>query len=168
MSCLLLGTRRPPVQTRHIHGQGEFGSERLSKTLAVDSSWQREGVNGWYQSLSGFYTKARYDTSNGGNLNDLRDVDQILFTAGLTKIAGPLTHSLNVYTADESPAAASGGDHNGRTFTGLAYSLLYRINAQHTPYLSTSLQDVEHDSTHPVFFNTKHSGETKSLTLGWF
>mgnify|MGYP005989658097 FL=1 len=140
----------------------------FQKSLAVDSSWQRAGANGWYQSLSGTYTKIRYDTNNGGDLNDLRDVDQILFTGGITKIAGPLTHNLSVYTADESPDAAAGGDHNGRTFTGLAYSLLYRMNAQHTPYLRTSFQDVDHDSEHPVFFNTKRSGKTKSLTLGWF
>ena len=149
-------------------GKVNLDQNGFQKSLAVDSSWQRAGANGWYQSLSGTYTKIRYDTNNGGDLNDLRDVDQILFTGGITKIAGSLTHNLSVYTADERPDAAAGGDHNGRTFTGLAYSLLYRMNAQHTPYLRTSFQDVEHDSEHPVFFDTKRSGQTKSLTLGWF
>ncbi len=149
-------------------GKVNLDQNGFQKTLAVNSSWQRAGENGWYQSLSGAYTKVRYDTNNGGTLNDLRDVDQVLLTAGITKITGPLTHTVSVYTADESPDAAIGGDHNGRSFTGLAYSLLYRMSAQHTPYLRTSFQDVEHDSEHPVFFNTKRSGETKSVTLGWF
>jgi hypothetical protein len=54
------------------------------------------------------------------------------------------------------------------TFSGLAYSLLYRLNSQHTPYLRASLQDVEHDSQHPVFFNTIRKDDTRSLSLGWF
>jgi hypothetical protein len=75
-----------------------------------------------------------------------------LFTAGLTKIAGALTHSVNLYTADEDPQASTGGDHNGRAFSGAAYSLLYRLNGQHTPYLRASYRN----------------DKTKSVTLGWF
>lgn len=149
-------------------GKVNLDQNGFQKSFALNSSWQRAGQNGWYQSLSGSYTQVRYDTNNGGTLNDLRDVDQVLFTGGVTKIAGALTHTVSLYTADESPDAAAGGDHNGRSFTGLAYSLLYRMNAQHTPFLRTSYQEVEHDSQHPVFFNTKRSGETTSLTLGWF
>lgn len=149
-------------------GKVNLDQNGFQKSFAANSSWQRAGENGWYQSLSGTYTQIRYDTNNGGALNDLRDVDQILLTGGVTKIAGPLTHTVSVYTADESPEASVGGDHNGRTFTGLAYSLLYSMNAQHTPFLRTSYQEVEHDSEHPVFFNTKRSGETTSVTLGWF
>lgn len=149
-------------------GKVNLDQNGFQKSMAINSSWQRAGENGWYQSLSGAYTQIRYDTNNGGALNNLRDVDQVLFTAGLTKIAGSLTHTVSVYTADESPEASTGGDHNGRSYTGLAYSLLYRMNAQHTPFLRTSFQEVDHDSEHPVFFNTKRSGETKSVTLGWF
>lgn len=149
-------------------GKVNLDQNGFQKSFALNSSWQRAGGNGWYQSLSGTYTQIRYDTNNGGALNDLRDVDQVLLTGGVTKIAGPLTHTVSIYTADESPEAATGGDHNGRTFTGLAYSLLYSMNAQHTPFLRTSYQEVEHDSVHPVFFNTKRSGETASVTLGWF
>ena len=149
-------------------GKVNLDQNGFQKSFALNSSWQRAGENGWYQSLSGSYTQVRYDTSNGGDLNDLRDVDQVLFTAGVTKIAGPLTHTLSVYTADESPEAEAGGDHNGRSFTGLAYSLLYRMNGRHTPFLRTSFQEVNHDSPHPVFFNTQRSGETTSVTLGWF
>lgn len=149
-------------------GKVNLDQNGFQKSFALNSSWQRAGANGWYQSLSGSYTQIRYDTNNGGTLNDLRDVDQILLSGGITKIAGPLTHTVSIYTADESPEAATGGDHNGRSFTGLAYSLLYRMNAQHTPFLRASFQDVEHDSQHPVFFNTERSGETTSVTLGWF
>ncbi len=149
-------------------GKVNLDQNGFQKSFALNSSWQRAGKNGWYQSLSGSYTKIRYDTNNGGTLNDLRDVDQVLLTGGVTKIAGPLTHTVNIYTADEDPEATSGGDHNGRSFTGLAYSLLYSMSAQHTPFLRTSFQKVEHDSQHPVFFNTKRSGETASVTLGWF
>lgn len=149
-------------------GNVNLDQNGFQKSFALNSSWQRAGENGWYQSLSGSYTQVRYDTSNGGDLNDLRDVDQVLFTGGVTKIAGPLTHTLSVYAADESPQAETGGDHNGRSFTGIAYSLLYRMNGRHTPFLRTSFQEVEHDSPHPVFFNTQRSGETTSVTLGWF
>ncbi|MEX0962973.1 MAG: tetratricopeptide repeat protein [Pseudohongiellaceae bacterium] len=149
-------------------GKVNLDQNGFQKTMAVNTSWQRAGENGWYQTLSGAYTKIRYDTNNGGDLNDLRDVDQLLLTAGVTKIAGPLTHTMSLYTADENPQASTGGDHNGRAFTGLAYSLLYRMNSQHTPYLRASYQDVEHDREHPVFFDTTRSGKNKAITVGWF
>jgi len=149
-------------------GKVNLDQNGFQKSLALNSSWQRAGANGWYQSMSASYTQIRYDTNNNGALNDLRDVDQLLVTGGITKISGPLTHTINLYAADENAFASRGGDHNGRNFKGIAYSLLYRMNAQHTPFLRTSIQDVEHDSQHPVFFNTTRSGETKSVTLGWF
>jgi hypothetical protein len=139
----------------------------FQESTAVNSSWQRSGANGWYQSLGASLSQISYDTSNGGDQNKLRDVDQLLLTAGLTKIAGPFTHSFNLYTADENPDF-SAGDHNGRKFTGLAYSVLWRLNAQHTPYLRASMQDVEHDSEHPVFFNTEREDDTNSFSVGWF
>lgn len=140
----------------------------FQQSMALNSSWQRTANNGWYQSLSAAYTKIRYDTNNGGDLNDLRDVNQLLFTGGLTKIYGPYTHSLNVYHADEDPEASGAGEHNGRDFTGLAYSLLYRLNAQHTPYIRASIQEVNHDREHPVFFDTTREDDTESITFGWF
>jgi len=149
-------------------GKVNLDQNGFQKSLALNTSWQRAGANGWYQSMSASYTQIRYDTNNNGALNDLRDVDQFLLTGGITKISGPLTHTVNLYAADENAQASRAGDHNGRTFKGIAYSLLYRMNAQHTPFLRTSIQDVEHDSRHPVFFNTTRSGKTKSVTLGWF
>lgn len=140
----------------------------FQNALGLTASWQRVGSNGWYQTLAGSYNKLRYDTNNGGDLNDLRDVDQALVTAGLTKIAGPLTHTFNLYHADEDPENPDGGEHNGRKFTGFAYSLLYRMNAQHTPYLRATIQDVEHDTNHPVFFNTTRQDDMETLALGWF
>lgn len=91
----------------------------FQKSFALNSSWQRAGGDGWHQSLSGAYTRVRYDTNNDGTLNNLHDVDQVLLTGGITKIAGPLTHTVNIYSADESPKAATGGDHNSRSFTGI-------------------------------------------------
>ena len=137
-------------------------------SLALNSSWQHAGNDGWYQTVAGSYSQIRYDTNNAGTLNDLRDVNQLLLTGGVTKISGPFTHSLNLYHADEDPENPRGGAHNGRTFTGLAYSLLYRLNAQHTPFLRVSVQEVEHDSEHPVFFETKRSDDNKSISFGWF
>jgi len=140
----------------------------FQQSLALNTSWQHVGENGWYQTAAGSYSQIRYDTSNGGAQNALRDVNQFLVTGGVTKISGAYTHTMNVYHADESPEASTGGDHNGREFTGIAYSLLYRLNAQHTPYLRASLQNVEHDSEHPVFFDTVRKGRTNALTFGWF
>ena len=86
-------------------------------STAINSSWQHAGNNGWYQTLFASYAEIRYDTGNGGEVNSLRDVDQLLFTAGLTKLAGSFTHSLNLYQANEDPDSATGGERNGRSFT---------------------------------------------------
>lgn len=136
-------------------------------SLAFTSSWQRDAGNGWFQSVSATYSQIRFDTDNGGPSAALRDIDQILITGGLTKIAGALTHSLNIYHAIEDPENPNGGKHNGRSFSGAAYSVLYSFNSIHTPYVRASIQDVEHDSEHPVFFRTIRSDETSSLTAGW-
>jgi tetratricopeptide (TPR) repeat protein len=141
--------------------------EGFQDVVALNSSWQRSGSNGWYQTLAASYSQITYDTGNGRDRNDLRDVDQVLLRGGLTKIAGSFTHSLNIYHADEKPEIPNGGAHNGRDFSGVAYSVLYRMNAQHTPYLRVSIQDVEHDSEHPVFFNTTRSDDNESVTAGW-
>lgn len=139
----------------------------FQKSLGLNSSWQRNWGGGWYNSLSASYSQIRYDT--GGNAsNALRDVNQFLLTAGVTRINGAFTHTANIYRADESPEYPNGGKHNGRDYIGAAYSLLYRLNARHTPYLRASIQDVEHDSNHPVFFNTVRQDDTQSLTFGWF
>ncbi len=136
-------------------------------STGLNSSWQRSWGQGLYNSLSASYSRIRYE--DGGNpQNALRDVNQLLLTAGLTKINGPFTHSGNVYRGDESPESATAGKHNGREYIGAAYSLLYRLNAGHTPFLRASLQSVEHDSAHPVFFNTVREDDTRSLTAGWF
>ena len=140
----------------------------FQESLALNSFWQHVGNNGWYQTVAASYSEIRYDTNNGGRQNSLRDTNQILLTGGVTKIAGPYTHTASLYHADENPEATAGGKHNGRRFTGLAYSLLYRLNAQHTPYLRASVQDLKHDSEHPVFFNTVREAQTEALTLGWF
>ncbi|MFM1896961.1 MAG: hypothetical protein RLZZ385_2035 [Pseudomonadota bacterium] len=139
----------------------------FQQAYGLNTSWQRTGNNGWYQSLSGGYTQIRYDTSAASPLSNLRDVDQLLFTGGLTKLTQRFTHSLNLYHADESPTSDGAGKHNGRDFTGLAYSLLYRLNPQHTPFVRLSTQEVGHDDRHPVFFNTTREDSTDSLTLGW-
>ena len=146
----------------------DLDGNAFQESLAVTSSWQRAGNNGWYQTLAASYSEFRYDTGNGGDLNDLRDVNQILLIGGLTKISGAFTHSLNLYHADEDPENPNGGEHNGRKFTGLAYNLLYRLNAQHTPYFRASAQEVDHDNEHPVFFDTVRSDDNQSITLGWF
>lgn len=139
----------------------------FQSSIALNSSWQHVAEDGWYQTIAGSYARIRYDTGNDGELNALRDVNQILVMGGLTKIEGLYTHSMNLYHADESPQK-SAGEHNGRSFSGVAYSMLYRLNAQHTPYVRASYQEVVHDSQHPVFFDTTRRGQTKSVTLGWF
>ena len=141
--------------------------EGFQDAYGLNSSWQRAGSNGWYQSLSGSFSQLRYDTSAAAPQNNLRDVDQLLLTGGLTKLSENFTHSFNLYHADESPKSSGVGKHNGRSFSGLAYSVLYRFNQQHTPFLRVSIQDVDHDDRHPVFFNTTRSDSTDSLTLGW-
>ncbi len=148
-------------------GQVNLDGSSFQDSVGINSSYQHVGSNGWYQSLSASLTQIRYDTGSNAS-NALRDVDQWLVTGGLTKIQGQYTHSLNLYHANEDPENPNGGSHNGRRFTGLAYNLLYRLNAQHTPFLRASYQDVEHDSEHPVFFDTVRSDDNRSITFGWF
>lgn len=133
----------------------------------LSSSWQRSGANGWYQSVTGSYTQLRYANSSAAPQNDLRDVDQWLLAGGLTKLTPLLTHSFSLYWADESPQSSRVGKHNGRSYYGGAYSLLYRMNNQHTPFARVSLQDVKHDDNHPVFFNDTRSDLAETLMLGW-
>lgn len=137
-------------------------------SVALNSSWQHVGSNGWYQSIAASYSWLRFDTTNGGASNALRDVDQILLNGSLTKITNTMTHTFNLYTARESSQASAAGEHNGRSFHGIAYSLMYRPNQVHTPYLRVSLQDVKHADNHPVFFNDTRADTTKSMTLGWY
>ena len=139
----------------------------FQKSLGLNSSWQRSWGGGIYNSLTASYSQIRYDTGSGAQ-NALRDVNQFLVTAGLTRISGPYTHTANIYRGDENPRSSTAGKHNGREYLGAAYSMLYRLNAQHTPFLRASIQSVEHDSTHPVFFNTVREDDTRSITAGWF
>lgn len=137
-------------------------------SLGINTSWQHIGSNGWYQTAAISWTQIRYATNNGGFDNDLRDVDQALINLGLTKITQGFTHSLNVYHADESAQSEDPrGDQNGRSFTGLAYSLMYRLNQEHTPFFRTSVQEVKHDDNHPVFFDRVRDDSTESVSVGW-
>lgn len=144
----------------------QLDGEGFQDSTGINSSWQRNYGGGWYHNLSAGYNLIRYDDSDGSQ-NSLRDVDQTLLTAGVTRLQGQLTHTVSLYGADESPENDERGAHNGRQFYGLAYSLLYRLTPRHTPYLRASWQDVEHDSRHPVFFNTVRADETQNLTGGW-
>jgi len=141
--------------------------DSFQKSTGLNSSWQHSWGSGLYNSLSASYNQIRYDTGASAQ-NALRDVNQFLFTAGLTKITGPVTHTGNIYHGDEDPRSSGAGEHNGRDYVGVAYSLLYRLNAEHTPFLRLSAQNVDHDNTHPVFFNTVREDETRSVTAGWF
>ena len=136
-------------------------------STGINGSWQRNIGNGWYSTVVGSYARLRYDSDAGGAQARLRDVNQLLLTGGITKIDGVFTHTVNLYRADESPQY-NAGKHNGREFIGLAYSLLWRLNGQHTPYLRASLQDVSHDANHPVFFNTTREDDNRTLSAGWF
>ncbi|MEX2131816.1 MAG: hypothetical protein WD772_10040 [Pseudohongiellaceae bacterium] len=139
----------------------------FQSAIGLNSSWQRAGSNGWYQSLSGSYSQLRYDTSSASPQNDLRDVDQWLVSAGLTKLTQLFTHSLNLYFADEATKLSGAAEHNGRFYAGAAYNGLYRMSNSHTPFVRVSIQDVEHDDNHPVFFNDTRSDFTETLMLGW-
>ncbi|MEX2131497.1 MAG: hypothetical protein WD772_08415 [Pseudohongiellaceae bacterium] len=133
----------------------------------INSSWQRTGSNGWYQTVSGSYSPVRYDDTSDSPQNSLRDVNQYLIGAGLTKLTQSVTYSINFYYADEDPGTSGSGKHNGRHFSGIAYSMLYRFNNENTPYLRLSYQDVEHDDYHPVYFEDIRQDDTTLVSIGW-
>ncbi len=154
---------------RHGFSANKINLDRngFQDSFGVFTSWQYAGSNGWYPSATGSYSRIRYDNGSGSNMNHLRDVNQLLISTGLTKIHGTFTHSLNFYHAYEKPEYPDGGEHNGRRFSGLAYSLQYRWRPQHTPYLRTTAQKVRHDSEHPVFFDSIRADEMRSIAAGW-
>jgi hypothetical protein len=137
----------------------------FQNSAGVSMSWQRAAGNGWFQSVSGSLNAIRFDNDSSAD-NDLRDVNQKLISAGLTKTGEFFTNSANIYYADED-ATNSMGSHNGRKYYGLSHSILWRLNDLHTPYLRLSLQELEHNNRHPVFFNTTRSDTTATASIGW-
>ncbi|MEQ8956114.1 MAG: tetratricopeptide repeat protein, partial [Gammaproteobacteria bacterium] len=161
------GNQTDRFKTGVTAGKVFLSGNGFQDSTGLNASWQRNIGNGWYSTAVSSYSRLRYDSDAGGAQANLRDVNQFLLTGGVTKIAGLFTHTVNLYRADESPQFQA-GKHNGREFIGLAYSLLWRLNAQHTPYLRASFQDVEHDANHPVFFNTVREDDNQTVSVGWF
>jgi len=145
--------------------QVQVAGLNFQRSAGISASWQRAAGNGWFQSVTGSLNAIRFDNDSSDN-NDLRDVNQKLIALGLNKIGESFTNSTNIYYANED-AMASIGEHNGRSYYGVAHSILWRLTDMHTPYLRLSLQELDHNDKHPVFFNTTRSDSTATASLGW-
>ena len=135
-------------------------------TYRFNNSWQRAGNNGWYQGLALAVSTTRNVNTTAAPNNDLKDTNQSLLSASLTKLSANFTNTLTLFYADER-ALHTRGKHNGRQYYGLAHSVLWRLNNTHTPYARVSLQSTDYDSKHPVFFNDIREDNNLSATLGW-
>ena len=153
---------RHSLQTQKVYLDGKS----FIDTYRLNNSWQRAGQNGWYQSLSGSLSTTRNVNTRQAPNNDLKDTNQILLSGSLTKLSERFTNTLTLFYAQDS-ARDSAGEHNGRNFYGLAHSVLWRFNGQHTPYLRLSYQTTQYDDQHPVFFNDVRDDGNLSATLGW-
>lgn len=140
--------------------------EAFQSTVRLNNSWQRAGGDGWYQSLSASLSATTFDNSVAAPRNDLKNTNQVLVSGTLTKLSQSFTNSFTVFYAKDD-AQERVGEHNGRGYYGIAHSVQWRLNNQHTPYLRVSFQDTEHDAEHPVFFMDTRNDSTVSGTLGW-
>lgn len=144
----------------------DLDSTSFQSTYRLNNSWQHASGNGWYQSLSAALATSRFDNHGTTQNNDLKDTNQVMLSAGLTKLTESFTNSLTVFYADDK-ARQSAGEHNGRDFYGIAHSVFWRLNNKHTPYLRLSAQKTQYDSEHPVFFKDKRADTTLSASAGW-
>jgi hypothetical protein len=153
---------RHSVQAQKVY----LDQEGFQKTVRFNNSWQRAGSPGWYQSLSASVSSTRYDTSTQSPRNDLRDSNQILLSGTITRLTQSFTNSFTLFLADDK-ARNSAGKHNGRSYYGVAHSILWRYNNRHTPYARISIQQTEYDDEHPVFFQDIRDDTTVNGALGW-
>lgn len=153
---------RHSLQTQKVY----LDKEAFLSTIRLNNSWQHAGGNGWYQSLSASLSTTSFDNTDSAPRNDFRDTNQVLVAGTLTKLTQSFTNSFTVFYAKDD-AQKSVGEHNGRGYYGVAHSVQWRLNDQHTPYLRVSFQDTEHAAGHPVFFMDTRNDSTVSGTLGW-
>lgn len=153
---------RHSLQVQQVY----LDSASFLHTYRINNSWQRAGDNGWYQGLALAVSTTRNVNTRVSPNNDLKDTNQSLLSASLTKLSANFTNTLTLFYADDR-ALHSSGEHNGRQYYGLAHSVLWRLNNTHTPYARVSLQKTEYDSEHPVFFHDIREDDNVSATLGW-
>lgn len=138
----------------------------FQSSLRLNNSWQRAGANGWYQSLAASLSTTRYDNTSTSPSNDLRDTNQIMLSGSVIKLSQAFTNSLTLFYADDR-ARNSGGKHNGRDFYGVAHSVIWRPNNNHSPFARLSVQKTGHHDNHPVFFNDRRGDTTVTGSVGW-
>lgn len=140
--------------------------ESFLKTYRLNNSWQHAGNNGWYQGLAAAIATTRNDNPAHSSRNELKDTDQLLVSGSLTKLSQHVTNTSTLFYAEDRARYAA-GKHNGRRYYGIAHSLLWRFNANNTPFARVSVQTTTYASEHPVFFKDIRSDDTLSATLGW-
>lgn len=157
-------------KNRYRHGiqaqKAFLDGDAYQTTYRLNNTWQRAGSNGWYQSLSGTLAATRYDNQRSTDKNHWKNTNQALVSLGLTKLTRSFTNGLTLFVGQDK-ALHSRGKHNGKSFQGLAYSVYWRFNSEHTPFARISLQTSKYDDKHPTFFNDTRSDDSVSATLGW-
>ena len=141
--------------------------DRFQNAYGVIGSWTHDLGDGWLASLSGAATTQRF------NGDSLRDTDQYLGAATVSREFGRFAHSLTVYGADE-PArdgdtvksdGSAGGAHNGNTFYGAAYGVQMTLTPEWSPFAGLMLQKKRYDERQPVF-GIKRDDDQYAVRLG--
>lgn len=142
----------------------DLNSEHFQDSSSFIANLQRSAGEGWTQSLTGAFTRVRYDDSLTKNAS-LRDVNQYLVSGVLGKAMGSFNHSVSVYYGNES-AQVETGANNAQKFYGVAFAEQYQINSSNLPYFRISMHRSDNKAADPIF-NIDREDDTFSTSLGW-
>ncbi|HWK54876.1 MAG TPA: porin family protein [Hyphomicrobiales bacterium] len=148
------------VRAQHVALAGDPFQNSASLILGA----QRSAGNGWNQYATVAYTGVRYATGQVANAN-LRDVDQWLGSAALTRTTGRFNHGISAYYGNESARHAL-GRNNAQRFYGAALSEQVALHPQHLGYARISLHRSENRAPAPIF-NRVREDTIFSASLGW-
>lgn len=153
---------------RYSHGlrlqKVDLDKEKFQTSATFLNSIQRNGNNGWSQSLTGAYTLVRYATGQNANAN-LRDINQILISGVLTKSTNNNQLSASIFFADDNIQREI-GKNNETQMLGLAIVDQYLLAPRHLLYGRASLQNSDHQAPDPIFA-VNRDNETFSASFGW-
>ena len=119
--------------------------DRFQNAYGVIGNWSHDLGDGWVTALTGGATTLRFKGDS------VRDTDQYLGAASVSKQFGRFAHSFTAYGADEEARDDKLGAHNTHTFYGAAYGVQMTLTPELSPFVSVSVQKTRYDKPHPVF-----------------
>ncbi len=163
------------VSYSHDEGRARFNHTlRLQKVNLDSSAFQKSGSiltgvqligdNGWGQNFTAAYTAVRYNTADNPG-NNLRDINQTLLAAGVSKSHTRWRHSFNLFHGRDD-IQRQAGKNNATIFTGIALTEQVMLNQSNLAYLRLSRQMRKHRADEPIF-GVRRENRTYNAALGW-